>query len=324
VEFLAQIQQLNSTIESLKIEKESADAAQLDTVWIESSLAQSLISERVKTITQTQIDLAVEAKMKEDMDAWFSEGNEWCWKKNPLLIRIVDYVRTRMAPAVASDSFSRETAIDDYFGGPNEHLWKAQPAVAEHVRNQVLKAQRTAVSDFLSDDAWMTHPTVWNHIRTQRKEAIDDYFINEHTWKSDPRIEEYVLNEVRQQIETPATAYWNEGDEALLKIGRSVREAFLERNGIRASGQRDEEVIKRGFKAANFASPVADASLYRRATSPRTDIKTFSHLYGVDWQKAWAMRKCKSFETVVGMHGTVSSWHPRDFYKVCPIQTRAI
>jgi hypothetical protein len=98
----------------------------------------------------------------------------------------------------------------------------------------------------------------------------------------------------------------------------------LERNGIRASGQRDEEVIKQGFKAANFASPVADASLYRHATNPRTDIKTFSHLYGVDWQKAWAMRKCKSFETVIGMHGTVRSWHPRDFYKVCPIQTRSI
>jgi hypothetical protein len=189
VELLAQIQQLNSTIESLKIEKESADAAQLDTVWIESSHAQSLISERVKTITQTQIDLAVEAKMKEDMDAWFSEVNDWCWKKNPLLMRIVDHVRTRIAPAVPSNSFNRESAINDYFAGPNEHLWKAQPAVAEHVRIQVLKAQRTAVSDFLSNDAWMTHPTIWTHVRTQRKEAIDDYFINEHTWKSDPRIE---------------------------------------------------------------------------------------------------------------------------------------
>jgi hypothetical protein len=132
----------------------------------------------------------------------------------------------------------------------------------------------------------------------------------DEAWKSDPQVEAHIASAVTVALDKEA-----ETTMPLFEVGRAGREAYLERK-FGACHPGGKELTKLGHQAMNYGSPVADAVLYLISTlAGRTDCSTFLNIYDVDWSTIWRLRQCKSFEKMVGMRGTVKTWHAQDFYK---------
>ncbi|PVH78792.1 hypothetical protein DL98DRAFT_589946 [Cadophora sp. DSE1049] len=99
--------------------------------------------------------------------------------------------------------------------------------------------------------------------------------------------------------------------DPLCAVGIAIRKRYLENSAYHS---RNKEIVLAGNEAAHNGDALADAILYHpNEANHRTDVPTYSKVYGLPPIAVWTHRHCKPFVQLVTWYGTVKRWHPHNF-----------